>query len=295
MILSIIVFLGIDKYNNTTSIRLDKRNFSISDTVSINKIILENRNLEKIYLHRNQNDSKWVLNDSLVPNQYLINLLLKTLKDMKIKQPIARAALNNIIKRMAIQNTKIEIFQKNKKTKTIYVGGETPDQLGTFMMLQGAKEPYIVHIPGFNGYLSSRFSCKENLWRSKQIFNEKLTNATCLIYDIPDSLTRNLSIFNDIYCEDFLNKNKKFDPENIMQRIPFCIIEVTTESGEIKKLTCIRKKAVNKEKYKGQKYDQERFYGFVNNKLMLIQYKQFQNLILSESMTTIFTPWHNLK
>ena len=45
---------------------------------------------------------------------------------------------------MAIQNTRVDVFRKNKKIKTIYVGGETMDQLGTFMMLKDAKEPYIV-------------------------------------------------------------------------------------------------------------------------------------------------------
>ena len=96
---------------------------------------------------------------------------------MRIKHPIARSALENIIKRMSIQNTKVDIFQNNKQVKTIYIGGETADQLGTFMMIEGAKEPYVVYIPGFNGYLSSRFSCQEHLWRDKKIFHKKIKTA----------------------------------------------------------------------------------------------------------------------
>ena len=86
-----------------------KRNFSINDTLLIDKIILENRNLEKVILKRNKITSQWNLNDSLIANQSSINLLLKTIKEMRIKQPIARTALQNIIKRMAIQNTKVDI------------------------------------------------------------------------------------------------------------------------------------------------------------------------------------------
>ncbi len=71
---------------------------------------------------------------------------------MKIKQPVARSALKNVIQRMAIQNTKVEIFQNSKKTKTIYIGGETQDQLGTFMMIEGAKEPYITNLGSKFGY-----------------------------------------------------------------------------------------------------------------------------------------------
>ena len=42
---------------------------------------------------------------------------------------------------------KLKFFQTTKKLEQFYVGGETADQLGTFMMLEGAKEPYVVHIP----------------------------------------------------------------------------------------------------------------------------------------------------
>ena len=39
------------------------------------------------------------------------------------------------------------------------------------MILENSSEPYVVSIPGFNGYLSSRFSCEENDWKDKIIFN----------------------------------------------------------------------------------------------------------------------------
>ena len=54
--------------------------------------------------------------------------------------------------------------------------------------------------------------------------------------------------------------------------------------GNKQVLSCVRKKPVNKEKYKNNKYDQERFYGIINNTVMLIQYKQFQNFFLNEKL-----------
>ena len=175
--LSIAILSGIKEEKQTqNTIREDKRDFAIQDTSSISKIIMQNKNLDTIILTRFKAFGRhyWDLNEDTIPilaNQYSINLLLKTVKEMRIKQPIARSALENVIVRMATQNTKVDFFSRNKKIKTIYIGGETADQLGTFMMLEGAKEPYIVHIPGFIGYLSSRFSCKEKNWSSKQIFN----------------------------------------------------------------------------------------------------------------------------
>ncbi len=293
-VLLLLIAFGIIKSQKTSSLRIDKRNFSIQDTLLINQITIENRSLEKIKLNRDHNADQWILNDSLIANQYLINLLLKTIKSMKVKKPIARAALPNIIKRMAVQNTRVDIFQKNKKIKTIYIGGETPDQLGTFMMIDGAKEPYVVHIPGFNGYLSSRFSCKEELWMSKKIFNNKIISGKYIFKNFKKKSflkSESLIKLNNIYCESFLTSNKDFDVNEIKNRIPFLTIEIENKNKNIERLYCVRKKPTNKEKYKNHKYDRERFYGIKDNKLMLIQYKQFENLIQSESIRNDFLPW----
>jgi len=292
ILLSILVILGVK--NNKTHTRLDKQNFSISDTLSINQIILENRNLEKITLKRIAQHNYWSLNDSLIANKYSIDLILKTIKEMRVKQPIARAALNNIIKRMAIQNTKVDVFCNGKLEKTYYISGETPDQLGTFMMLKNAIEPYIMHIPGFNGYLSSRFSCKENLWRSKKIFNiRQIDNVQ---YRIPKSeknqyiLIPNQKI-NKIYCESFLNQNQILNFHDIINREAFLEIKIIKKTGKHDVLKCIRKKPVNKLKYKEHKYDRERFYAFINNQLMLVQYNQLHSMLINESIKKNVLPW----
>tara|TARA_B100000427_G_C15414877_1_gene553695 strand:- start:233 stop:1045 length:813 start_codon:yes stop_codon:yes gene_type:complete len=269
----------------------------MSDTLSIDKITLENRNLEKIELIRRRDDGRWILNDSLIANQSSINLLLKTIKEMRIKQPIARSALQNIIKRMAIQNTRVDIFQQQKTTKTIYVGGETMDQLGTFMMLKGATEPYVIHIPGFNGYLSSRFSCKENLWRSKKIFNngDKFTytfdehKKNTLMLNSLDVDGKAIEYLNQAYCEKIIDEIKNIN--DIKNRIPFMTIQTVTKRSQVKHFYFIRKKPVNKPKYEQQKYDQERFYIIVDNTLMLVQYKQFESFVSEEAIEDKFFPW----
>ena len=55
---------------------------------------------------------------------------LKTIKEIRIKSPIARAALPNIIKRMAIQHTKVEIWINKKKKHIIYNNQKTIFLLG---------------------------------------------------------------------------------------------------------------------------------------------------------------------
>jgi hypothetical protein len=53
------------------------------------------------------------------------------------------------------------------------VGGVTQDNLGTYMLLENSDVPFVIEIPGFRGYLSSRFSTEENNWRSHVLIGEK--------------------------------------------------------------------------------------------------------------------------
>ena len=291
-ILITLIIIGVKQNNNNSTIRTDKRNFSIEDTLGINKIELTNRNLESIVLQRTP--QQWILNDSLIANQYSVNLLLKTIKEMRIKNPVARSALNNIIKRMAVQNTKVTIYSNKEDIKTLFVGGETADQLGTFMMIEGAKEPYVIHIPGFNGYLSSRFNSREELWRDKKLFknNSKIYyNVQDLSFNNSDTnpnkwLEIDASKVKNTYCEKFLTQ---IQLQEIKKRQPFIIFK-SEENEKLKYFYCYRKKPPNKDKYKMNMYDQERFYIIQGSTLMLVQYNQLNHFISSEKNIINFKP-----
>jgi hypothetical protein len=291
IVLIVLIYLSYNTQNRSSSIRSDKKNFEVSDTTKIERIELSNRNLQMVSLRRSV--VGWTLNDTLFANQSSVNLILKTIKEMRVKNPIARSALKNVIERMGIQNTKVEIFSNSKKIRTIYIGGETADQLGTFMMLEGAKEPYVVHIPGFNGYLSSRFHCRESDWRDKNIFrnlkNISYFNPSINVENSVKSKwsTTDIKHLKNIYCEKFLDL-KLFN--DVIDRESFLIFKVIDEKDNEEFIYLKRKKPPNKEKYKMNKYDMDRFYALYKNNLMLVQYKQFNDFIASQKSLLNFTP-----
>src|SRR5690606_33344473 len=73
-------------------------------------------------------------------------------------------------KELAINGIKVEIYEKGTLSKVYYVGGNSTDELGTFFYMENAKEPYLCHIPGFNGYPGARYYFLTKAWRSKTIF-----------------------------------------------------------------------------------------------------------------------------
>jgi hypothetical protein len=99
---------------------------------------------------------------------------------MQIQMPIPATMHNTAIGILASRGIKTEIYAGDKIIKTIYVGSETPDKTGTFMMLEGDNDAYSIHIPGFVGYLTPRFFITEIKWRDKLVFNYEAADIALL-------------------------------------------------------------------------------------------------------------------
>ena len=114
---------------------------------------------------------------------------------MKIKYPVSESMHNSVIKDLATQGVKLELYSGDKfLMKTIYIGGETADFLGTYMMIDGSERAYVVHLPGFNGFLSPRFNIDgrkvtSQIWRSRKIFTGTMIDS--LRMEFNDEPTKN--------------------------------------------------------------------------------------------------------
>ena len=156
--------------SSTSTLNEEETDFAIEDTSRIDKIFLADKDGHELTLARKKG-GKWMLNGKKVAEPYKVNLLLETICDVEIKGPMPRKARETVIRNMASSSIKAEFYDGDETIKTVYVGGTTPDNLGTFMYIEGADHPYITHIPGFNGYLTSRFTPNAREWRSKQVFS----------------------------------------------------------------------------------------------------------------------------
>ena len=173
IILIIIVILGIlavwlVSRNTHQTIRRELRDFAVEDTASVTRIFMVRKDNASVTLTRE--NGVWMVNGSYPARGDAMDVLLKTLYRIRVKSPVSKAMMDNAVKMLATRNTKVEVYRGRKLLKTIYVGGPTQDQMGTFMMLEGSSVPFVIHIPGFTGYLSTRFFVEENAWKSTDLF-----------------------------------------------------------------------------------------------------------------------------
>ena len=197
-LLIVLILLGIAFYlyysNNKGTLGKELKDFAVEDTSSVNKIFLVDKSNNQVSLTRHE--GYWMVNNKYEVRKDAIDILLKTIKRIQVKSTIPKASHNTVIKNLAGKSTKVEIYIDDKCAKTYYVGYPTQDQQGTYMLIENSKEPFITHIPGFNGYLSTRYFTDENLWRANTIFKYKFNEIKSISLINVNYPEKSFEVFN---------------------------------------------------------------------------------------------------
>lgn len=298
--------------------------FAIENTDKIDKIIITESNRNKAELELI--DGEWRLNNEFKARPENVKLLLKTFKNIKVQTSVSTGLKKTIVNNMASRYKKVEIFESGKLSKTYYVGSATKDHYGTYMLLEknGRKssEPYVMHIPGFNGYLESRFYTNENDWKYSGVFDydplsiksikvkhtnnpeesyqvlqedKKVTLANLdgtKIADFNHSLAENYLL---IYEKIFFNRIAEFSEakvDSIQALSPLYQIEVEDREGNTKSMNFVYKKNDNDEidEVTGEQilYDPNYLLGYYPNEkeILVFQYYNLGNIFAKKSYFT---------
>src|ERR1044072_2233141 len=81
------------------------------------------------------------------------------------------------VKDMSAQAIKVEIYTGDKLVRQYYVGYETEDSEGSYMLLtdvesgENYSDPSVCFIAGFKGFLLPRYIANESEWRNRLVIN----------------------------------------------------------------------------------------------------------------------------
>ena len=158
--------------DNFSTVRQEDRNFAVEDTAAVTRIFLADRNNHSVTLDR-KGPNQWMLNGQYRTRQQGISLILDCLKKIRVQSRVPKNSFNTVVKELATTGIKMEVYLRNedKPFKVYFIGGSTQDVLGTYMMLENSTVPFVTEVPGFNGYLTPRFSPVPRDWMITEMFN----------------------------------------------------------------------------------------------------------------------------
>lgn len=166
---AVIVVISLLVFYSACKSKIDDRDFAISDTSSIQKIFLADKGNRSVILER-KSPGQWFVNGKYPVRPDAIQLLLQTMHDLHVNRPVSMEGHNNVVQDMAGNAIKVQVMGKEGDAiKTYYIGGVAKDYQGNYYLMEGAEQPYIVDIPGFDGYLSVRYILDEMDWRDRRV------------------------------------------------------------------------------------------------------------------------------
>ncbi len=219
------------------------------------------------------------------------------------------------------RSIKVQAYHNNTLLKQYYVGHENQDNNATYMILtnldteENYEEPFLMYIPGFEGYLSSRFIIDEDEWRDRLIINYTPPQMKSIKMDFvanPDSsytinlkstssfelLKKNgtpiafdeakmkqfLAYFQNISYEKMLNGISKQLNDSIHNAVPFLNMTITDNSNKVREFSFVNKyssKGLNQKYGYDYKYDPDRLFMIEKStgEISLIQYYVFGKMI----------------
>ena len=160
------------------------RDFAVEDTASITKIFLANKQGSAVTLERA--DDHWTVNQQYTARRDFVNNLLTTIKKIEVSSPVSSAKLERVMKDLAVQGIKVEIYQGDECVKVYYVGGVTDDNNGAYMILENSDLPFILTRPGFTGYLPVHYLPELSEWRERIAFNYNIEDIAKVYVEYPD-------------------------------------------------------------------------------------------------------------
>jgi len=327
LLLIVAAFLVIRQSSGTFGGR--QKNFAVQDTASITKVFLADKNNNTILLEK-KGPGNWLLNRTYRARITGINMLFETFVNLVPKFPVPKKAHNSVITQLAARSVKVEIYQNvyririgsiklfphEKLTRTYYVGDATQDNQGTFMLMEGANVPFVVHLLGFRGFIGPRYSTQEKDWRDHTVFHTRLKDirsitleqpavplnsfkiinedGTISLFRLQDNqpvenydtlkLLSFMTAFSDLRYEALLNEINAARKDSIIGSTPSNVITLIDSKGDTTVMKTFYKPNDERQfDLEGKLYvfDLDRAYALVNNDrdFVLIQYFVFDKVL----------------
>lgn len=292
------------------------RGFSVESMDEVTNIVIKHPKLQPIQFSKN--GKTWLLNGKYLVNDAVFVNIERALTDMKMLYVPPKAANNTVKESIGKYALEVTLYNNSDEPfKTFYIASDTQKGDGTYMLMKGEEQAYVMHLPGLMGGLRSRFEQPMKNYRDKFLFREKAdqiesitvnypksesssfilkkegTNVTVLptIANAPKSdkplnervVNAYLSSFEMLGAEDIFDAKEGID--TLLQLVPFCIVEMKKTDGTIKKNLFYSYEDImwQDKNSRGPKdvAQMERLYAWVDNKdMFIIQKRVFGNIFL---------------
>jgi len=241
------------------------RGFNVKSMDDVQKIVIKHVKLQPLVFTRQ--GKQWLLNGKYSVDDAVFINVEKVLTGMKMLYIPSKATTSTILESIKKNGIQLDVYEGgNQPSRIISIGTDTQKGDGTFMILGGTDQPYVMHLPGLAGGLRSRFEQPLENFRDKYLFKDQINHIDYIKVEYPKQnsssfiienkaekatirplienitepalsanhqlITAYLSGFESLGAEKLINQYPAKD--SVIAKIPNCIIELKRRDGIIK-------------------------------------------------------------
>lgn len=231
---------------------LDEDYFAITDSSEITRVIMKSGKINNVITRTN---GVWRVNNKYPLDPSMKTVLLTVLERIRPQRPVPITKADGIREKLNNEGIKVEIYESDKLIKTFLAGG---NGISVSYFMNEGEDPYIVHLPGYDSYVSGIFEVSENDWRDRFVFSTNWIGLKELTMEYPMESNSGFNLYTlgkDIiidgikeldtvvmmeYIENFqyfmvdqyiqYGDNPQYD--SIYSSIPFAILKIDDTSFE---------------------------------------------------------------
>lgn len=231
--------------------------FAVKNVDDIGKIVMEHRAGPTYTLTRGKDG--WLINETHPARMSSVTPLLDAISQVTVQYIPGDAAMPNVMENINGTYVHVEVYSRSgEQLKGYRIGGSNPDERGTYMIMDGSEQPFVVHIPHWDGALRTRYTLTMDEWRDRKFMPVDQEDITAVSVNYPRQQSQSFRlersgsgfIFSPLYpdlknyirnyregtgeaflkalseaaCEGFENQYPKKD--SIYGLVPFCEIQI---------------------------------------------------------------------
>ena len=176
-------FLNTDQEAASTTVAGWDRDFAVPRD-QVHKVFIVQRSGVTSTLTRK--GEQWFFNEKYPARPDAIENLLSAIESIRMKFKPTEAAIPHIVESLAARGIKVEIYGKEDELlKTYYVGGATNTEEGTYVIREGAEQPYVAELGAWVGNLRFRYNLVGDEWRDRTVFASRVEDIAGVSIESP--------------------------------------------------------------------------------------------------------------
>lgn len=229
------VYINLEQKQEGLSI--DELKFSVTDTAALDQIIITGNEFTNVL---SKGSGEWKVNDTYSLDPSMHKVLMSVLNQVRVKRTVPKTDLKKISEDILNNGFKIEIISSSERNRVFYAGGNGIS-LSYFM---GEDEvPYIVHLPGYESYVTGIFEVAENDWRDRLIFKTSWLGIKSLDLFYPGNTTHNISIRaeNNLYTVTGITQLDTARLMGFLDKISYFYTDQYIDAGQVEAYDSLKK------------------------------------------------------